>query len=109
MKKNKVERLLTSFHVAPRFEKYFLPGAVAPCNKIAGYDVVECYDGVEVRRHEFQTQIEAEHFAKQEREFYYEYVLRRGVRPRWIPATVLATGFVAVIIIVRLLLHLIGI
>lgn len=109
MKKNKVERLLTSFHVAPRFEKYFLPGTVTPCNKITGYDVVACYDGAEVRRYEFQTQIEAEHFAKQERKFYYEYILSRGVRPRWIPATVLATSFVAVIIIVRLLLRLIGI
>lgn len=108
MKKNKIERLPTSFHVAPRFEKYFLPNAVTPTNRIVGYDVIECYDGSEVRRHEFQTQAEAEHFAKQERDFYYEYVLHHGVQPRWVPATVLATCIVVVIVVVRLLLHLIG-
>lgn len=108
MEKNKVEHLPTSFHVAPRFEKYLLPNAVTPSNKIAGYDVIECRDGVEIGRHEFTTRQEAELFAQHEREFYLSYASRDGGPfPRWLEAIVLAFIFLATIGGVRALIYLV--
>lgn len=97
--------------VIPRVEKKYLPGAMMPAQRIAGYDLVEYCDGTEVRRHEYSTKEEAELFAANEREQYLAHL--ESIGKAEIPSPVIVcltymTVIILTVVMVRLVLWLIG-
>lgn len=96
--------------VVPRVEKNYLPGAMVPTQRIVGYDLVEYYDGTEVRRHEYATQFEAEVFGKIAKAEYKKHLEKRGDPPSpWLVAAFWAVAFVFAIAVVKLALHVAGV
>lgn len=105
MGKNKVEKLTTEFVVVPRIESKWLPDAMVPTRTVCGYDVIELRCGEEVRRHEFTTRQEADHFANQEREFYWRYVVNHGqLGPQWFEALFFVALVTLAVLLVKCIL-----
>lgn len=95
--------------VIPRVEKTYLPGAMMPTQRIAGYDLVEYCDGAEVRRHEYATEHEATVFRKVAEAEYRKHLDEREDPPSpWLVALVWSAMFVAAIAIVKLAFMALG-